>query len=50
MTYLYNFRDIDFTKAYKEYDTEFEKTVRMKRKVEEKKAITNIMYVNLLNK
>ncbi|OWR54458.1 hypothetical protein KGM_214051 [Danaus plexippus plexippus] len=36
-------RDIDFTKAYKEYDTEFEKTVRMKRKVEEKKAITNII-------
>lgn len=43
--YIY-FRNIDFTKAYEEYNSEFEKAVKMKRKVEEKRAISNIVYVS----
>ncbi|CAG4974291.1 unnamed protein product [Parnassius apollo] len=33
----------EFTRAYQEYNDEFEKVSRMKRKVEEKKAISNII-------
>lgn len=36
-------RKIDFTRAYEEYNSEFEKAEKMKRKVEEKKAISNII-------
>ncbi|CAH0714469.1 unnamed protein product, partial [Brenthis ino] len=36
-------RNIDFTKAYEEYNSEFEKAVKMKRKVEEKRSISNII-------
>lgn len=34
----------DFTRAYQEYNEEFEKASHMKRKVEEKRAINNIVY------
>lgn len=33
----------DLTKAYEEYNSEFQKATEMKRKVDEKKAIDNIM-------
>ncbi|XP_063531922.1 T-cell activation inhibitor, mitochondrial [Cydia strobilella] len=33
----------NFTKAYKEYSVEFEKVARMKRKVQEKKAVENLI-------
>ncbi|XP_039751126.1 T-cell activation inhibitor, mitochondrial [Pararge aegeria] len=36
-------RNIDFTKAYEQYSTEFEKAAEVKRKVEEKRAINNII-------
>lgn len=38
-----SFSKPDFTKAYQEYSDEFEKVAYMKRKVKEKKAITNIV-------
>ncbi|XP_068632591.1 T-cell activation inhibitor, mitochondrial isoform X2 [Battus philenor] len=36
----------DFAKAYQEYNNEFEQASRMKRKVKEKKAINNIIWVH----
>lgn len=38
-----NFSKENFTKAYKEYSAEFEKVARMKRKVQEKKAVENLI-------
>lgn len=37
------FSKVDFTRAYNKYQEEFEKVSKMKRKVEEKKAIENVM-------
>lgn len=40
---IYVYSKINFTKAYQEYSDEFEKAAYMKRKVQEKKAATNIV-------